>query len=155
MTRRRGAEAGDQNVQWLKELIAECEAQGTTLPTRGNALNHKNILERVGPNGVGRHVLQDNEEFVEVLRAYAFEKGLAYSFRSSIAPDEDVDPAARDCAEMVSAARLREAQMRLAQADRRNAELRAENANLRAQILRGSEVAELIALGGRIKPGGS
>lgn len=42
--------------------------------------------------------------------------------------------------------------MRLATAERKNAELRAENASLRAQIMRGDEVAELIALGGRLEP---
>lgn len=47
-----------------------------------------------------------------------------------------------------------EAQLRLSKAERRLAELRAENASLRAQIVRGDEVAELIAMGARIAPKG-
>jgi hypothetical protein len=54
---------------------------------------------------------------------------------------------------MVPVKRLQDAQMRLAAAERKNAELRAENASLRARLMRGDEVAELIAFGGRIEPG--
>ena len=54
---------------------------------------------------------------------------------------------------MVPAAKLRDVSQRLAIADRKNAELVTENASLRSQLGRRNEVAELIALGGRIKPG--
>ncbi len=63
-------------------------------------------------------------------------------------------PPPLDPAEMVPASRLRDAQRQLSQAETRLAELRAENARLRAQIMRGDEVTELIASGGRIAPTG-
>ncbi len=143
-----GRQLGKIAVRNLKALIDEYEESGKLLPLRksGEALHLGNICKAVG---VVRTTVNTNPDFKETLRQYAKEKGIAYSLTGRVAAEEEelVE------GQMVPVARLQDAQMRLAAAERKNAELRAENASLRARLMRGDEVAELIAFGGRIEPG--
>ncbi|NOD62721.1 hypothetical protein [Ruegeria sp. HKCCD6109] len=143
-----GRQLGKIAVRNLKALIDEYEESGKLLPLRksGEALHLGNICKAVG---VVRTTVNTNPDFKKTLRQYAKEKGIAYSLTGRVAAEEEelVE------GQMVPVARLQDAQMRLAAAERKNAELRAENASLRARLMRGDEVAELIAFGGRIEPG--
>ncbi len=143
-----GRQLGKIAVQNLKALIDEYEKSGRLLPLRksGESLHLGNICKAVG---VVRTTVNTNPEFQKTLRLYAKKKGIAYSLTGRVIAEEE-SPVEES--QMVPIERLRDAQMRLATAERKNAELRAENASLRAQVLRGDEVAELIAAGGRIAP---
>lgn len=136
-------------ISRLDAIVAEADVDGEALPNDGKALLLHEILVLAGLEP--RH-LQRHSELRARLEAHAQAHDLVFSRRGYVASDEDAGPEVQDPAEMIPAARLREAQLRLAQAERRNAELKAENARLRAQIMRADEVAELIALGGRIRP---
>lgn len=137
-------------AQRVFELIEERRSAGEPLPVNGGALVHREIadLARISFTDMARKDVQ------ALLASYAEEHGVAMGRPGSVAPEEGTPPPPPDPAEMVPASRWRESQLRLSQAERRLAELRAENASLRAQIRRGDEVAELIALGGRIAPKG-
>lgn len=124
--------------------------RGTLLPNRGGALWLAEILRETG---LKRNQLSTNCGLRQMLESYALSNNLAYSRKGTVAPDEEVPSKTEDAAVMVPAERLREAQNRLAAAQRKNAELMAENASLRSRLFRNDEVAELIALGGRIKAG--
>ncbi|MDD9727264.1 hypothetical protein PVV74_17530 [Roseovarius sp. SK2] len=134
----------------LRSLIEESEGQGRMLPVKKGALWHAEIKRQAGlTNGQ----IDGNSAIREMLVEHANKHGIAFSRRGLVAPEEDAAMPPDDHCELVPAARLREAQLRLAQMERKAAELRAENASLRAEIQRNSEVVELIALGGRITSG--
>lgn len=143
-----GRQLGKIAVQNLQALIEEHERSGRLLPLRksGDALHLGNICKALG---VVRTTVNTNSDFRETLKLYAKKKGVAYSSTGRLAPEENE----LDESQMVPVQRLQNVQMRLAAAERKNAELRAENASLRARLMRGDEVAELIAFGGRIEPG--
>ncbi|WP_138468673.1 hypothetical protein [Poseidonocella sp. HB161398] len=151
MARKTNAEIARDAENRVRDLIASCEAGGTTLPTRKGALWHAEIKRLAG---LSNGQIDGNAAIRALLLDHAGRHGIAFSRRGAVAPEEDVPPARVDTAEMVPAARLLEVQRQLAQAERRLAEMRAEIASLRAQILRGDDVAELIALGGRFAPPG-
>lgn len=131
----------------ITDLIHAAEASGKQLSNDGVALNLGNILEAAG---VSRTQLHRHPEIKAALTKYATAQGLSYSRQGRVV--EDGGPQ-QDTSQMVPIKRLQDAQMRLAAAERKNAELKAENVSLRAQLIRGDEVAELIAAGGRIAPG--
>jgi hypothetical protein len=132
----------------VTDLIRVVEASGRQLPNDGTALKLGEIL---AASGVSRTQLHRHPEIKVALMEYATAQGLSYSRQGRVVEEDDGAPV--DNSQMVSIARLHGVQMQLAAAERKNAELRAENARLRAQMMRGDEVAELIASGGRIVPG--
>jgi len=131
-------------------LIEKCAAQGCILPVKNGALWHAEIKRQAS---LSNGQIDGNSEIKRMLQEHADHHGVQYSRRGRVAPDEDTQRVAADPTLMVPIERLRDAQMRLSAAERKNAELKAENASLRSQLMRGDEVAELITLGGRIKPG--
>lgn len=146
-----GRELGKIAVEKLKLLIKECDEDGKFLPLHksGDALHLSNICKELG---VVRTTVNTNTVFRRILEEYAKRQDVKYSHKGQVAPEEEVHADSSPDV-MVSAKRLRDAQMRLALAERQNAELRAANASLRAKIMLNDEVVELIALGGRINPG--
>lgn len=134
----------------LRSLIDNCEARGEMLPVKKGALWHAEIKRQAE---LSNGQIDGNSAIREMLFEHANKHGIAFSRRGLVAPEEDVAVARADPGELVPASRLREVQLRLALLERKAAELRAENASLRAQLQRNNEVAELIALGGRISPG--
>lgn len=148
-SRKSNSQAGAEAVLRVQQLLAICEATGGTLPVKNGALWHAEIKRRAK---LSNSQIDGNAEIKALLMEHATTHGLAFSRRGKVAPEEDSEPVSSD-ANMVPIERLRDAQMRLAAAERKNAELRAENASLKAQALRGDEVAELIAAGGRVLPG--
>lgn len=119
MLKRRGAAAAAENLQWLEELIQAHEDVGEILPTRAGALSHMEILKQVGPQGVGRHVLQDNPGFQQRLRDYAAKHGLRYSVK------DDGDANVMDDGEK---------DRRIRQLETKNAELIAQIAALKIEL---------------------
>ncbi|GAA6201730.1 SGNH/GDSL hydrolase family protein [Aquicoccus sp. SU-CL01552] len=131
----------------ISALIAERRSAGAPLPVLDGALVLREIADLAGVS----YAEMVRKDVRALLASYAEEHGVIMGRPGRLAPEED-SPASDDPAELVPASRLRETQMRLAQAERKNAELKAENASLRAQLYQKDEVAELIALGGRITP---
>lgn len=146
-----GRVLGREAVLKLEALIADLEMRNEYLPLHkaGTALHLSNICKLLG---IVRTTVSTNSAFRETLKRYAERHGIEYSLKGRVAPSEEDTDAEREFDAMVPASRLREATQRLAAAERRNAELKAENVYLRGQIMRDNEVAELIALGGRINP---
>jgi len=66
-------------VERLEQEIAAREAAGEMLPINGGALHLGLICQVVG---VGRATVQQNPEFKNVLKAYADQKGIAFSKQS-------------------------------------------------------------------------
>lgn len=147
-----GRQIARESVSSLKKLIAEREANKEYLPLHpgGKALHLGNICKLVGAL---RTTVSTNDDFRILLEDYAERHGLQYSIKGKVAKEEDTPEVKQSGEPMVPAAKLRDVSQRLAIADRKNAELVTENASLRSQLGRRDEVAELIALGGRIKPG--
>lgn len=145
-----GRGSGAVARQAMEAYINQHLDRGELIPNKGGALWLAEILRQTGLN---RNQLTTNHGLRQMLEGYAQSNNLAYSRKGQVAPDEEVPVNTSSVALMVPAERLRDAQQRLAAAQRKNAELMAENASLRSQLLRGDEIAELIALGGRIKPG--
>ena len=147
--RKSNAQKKREAAERVRLLIEKCEARGVTLPTKNGTLLHRAIKEQAN---LGNGQIDGNDDIKNMLEAHAARNGLKYSSKGSVAPEEDTPPPLSIGHLMVPADRLRTAQMRLAVADRKNAELAAENASLRSQLRMsgGGEVAELIALGGRI-----
>lgn len=135
----------------VSRLIAERRSSEELLPVTDGVLMHREIADLAGIS----YADMDRKDVRSLLAAYAEEHGVALGRPGRVAPEEGMPPPPFDPAEMVPASRLRDAQRRLSQAETRLAELRAENARLRAQIMRGDEVTELIASGGRIAPTGT
>ena len=134
----------------VSALITERRSTGETLPVATGVLVQREIADLAGIS----YADMDRKDVRSLLASYAEEHGVALGRPGRVAPEESMPPPPLDPAEMVPASRLRDAQRRLSQAETRLAELRAENARLRAQIMRGDEVTELIASGGRIAPTG-
>jgi hypothetical protein len=86
------------------------------------------------------------------LELYAVDKGLSYSRKGKIAPEETEDFDPSTFPDMVPASKLKEAQRETNRLNKKIADLRAANANLRAEKLQSNAVTELIAKGGRITP---
>ena len=147
-----GKQIARESVARLKKLIAEREANREYLPLHkgGAALHLRKICDLVG---VLRTTVNTNDDFRNLLEEYAERHGLRYSIKGKVTEEEDRADDEQSAEPMVPAAKLRDVSQRLAIADRKNAELVTENASLRSQLGRRNEVAELIALGGRIKPG--
>lgn len=147
-----GQRVAKESVAKLRHLIAEREANKEYLPLHrgGSALHLGNICQLLG---VLRTTVNTNNDFKALLEDYAKRHGIQYSIKGKVAPEEDSADSKSLAEPMVPAAKLREVSQRLAIVDRRNAELSTENHSLRSQLKRRDEVAELIALGGRIKPG--
>ena len=141
--------AGRDAAERVRLLIDHCAAQGGTLPVKNGALWHAEIKRQAN---LSNGQIDGNSEIKAMLQAHADQQGVQYSRRGRIAPEEDTPREVTDATMMVPIERLRDAQMRLSAAERKNAELKAENASLRSQLMRGDEILELIALGGRIKP---
>ena len=142
--------AGREAAERVRLLIDKCAEQGGILPVKNGALWHAEIKRQAK---LSNGQIDGNNEIKKMLKAHADQYGVQYSRRGRVAPEEDTPREIADPTLMVPIERLRDAEMRLSAAERKNAELRAENAKLRSQLMRGDEVAELIALGGRIKPG--
>ena len=134
----------------VRILIKKCAAQGGILPVKNGALWHAEIKRQAT---LSNGQIDGNGDIKRMLQEHADQHGVQYSRRGRVAPEEDTPREAVDPTLMVPIERLRDAQMRLSAAERKNAELKAENASLRSQLMRGDELAELIAMGGRIKPG--
>lgn len=149
--RKSNARKKEEATERMRLLIAECDATGQTLPVKNGALWHAEIKRRAS---LSNGQFDGNRDIKAMLEAYAERHGIKYSVKGSVAPEEETLGEPVNPAMMVPIERLREVQQRFAAAQRKNAELMTENASLRAQMLRGNEVAELIALGGRISPGG-
>lgn len=147
-----GKQIARESVIRLKEVIAEREANNEYLPLHdgGDALHLGKICQLVG---VLRTTVNTNDDFRNLLKDYAARHGLKYSIKGKVAKEEETPEVEQSGEPMVPAAKLRDVSQRLARADRKNAELVTENASLRSQLGRRDEVAELIALGGRIRPG--
>lgn len=144
-----GDSVGDP-AERVAALVTERRSVGERLPMCDGALALREIANLAGIS----FAELARKDVRALLAAYAEEHGVAVSIPGRVAPEEGMPEPTHDLAEMVPASRLREVQVRLTQAERRLAELRAENASLRAQIMRGDEVAELIATGARIAPKG-
>lgn len=134
----------------LRALIAECAAKGETLPLKNGALYHAEIIRQAR---LGDDQITNNEEIRNICYKHAEQHNLAFSRMGAVAPEEGVLVEQHVSNGMVPVALLREAKKQLGYADKKLALLRSENASLRAQLLRADEVAELIAIGGRITPG--
>ncbi|SHJ13010.1 hypothetical protein SAMN04488012_10574 [Palleronia salina] len=134
----------------VSALIAERRSAGDPLPVLEGALVLREIADLAGLH----YTEMARKDVRAVLSSYAEKHGVAMGSAGTVALEEDITPSSPDPTEMVPASRLREAQLRLSKAERRLAELRAENAKLRAQLMRGDEVAELIAMGARVSPKG-
>lgn len=135
----------------VSALITERRSAGEPLPVRDGALVLREIADLAGLP----YPEMARKDVRALLASYAEEHEVVMGRLGRVAPEEGTPPpSSPDPTEMVPASRLREAQLRLSKAERRLAELRAENASLRAQIVRGDEVAELIAMGARIAPKG-
>ncbi|WP_339759008.1 hypothetical protein [uncultured Sulfitobacter sp.] len=147
-----GRQLAKEAVERLVELIAEREQNCEYLPLHpgGTALHLGNICKLVA---VLRTTVNTNDDFRARLKEYANRHGLEYSIKGQVAPEEHDADEKQPVEPMIAASRLREVNNRLAAVERNNVELRAENASLRSQLMRRDEVAELIALGGRIAPG--
>ncbi len=149
MSRKSNSTTAREAAARLRSLIDERDARGGMLPVKKGALWHAEIKRQARlTNGQ----IDGNSEIRQMLVDYANKHGVAFSRRGRVAPEEDVVAPSAEPGELVPASRLREVQLRLAHAERKNAELKAECASLRAQKKRNDEVAELIALGGRITP---
>lgn len=142
--------AAQEAADRVRLLIDTCAAKGGILPVKNGALWHAEIKRQAS---LSNGQIDGNSEIKRMLQKHADQHGVQYSRRGRVAPEEDTPREAADPMLMVPIERLRDAQMRLSAAERKNAELKAENASLRSQLMRGDEVAELIAMGGRIKPG--
>ena len=142
--------AGQEAAERVRLLIDKCAGQGGILPVKNGALWHAEIKRQAN---LSNGQIDGNSEIKAMLQAHADLHRVQYSRRGRVAPEEDTPREVVNATLMVPIERLRDAQMRLSAAERKNAELRAENARLRSQLMRGDEVAELIALGGRIEPG--
>lgn len=118
-------------------------------PNDGKSIHLSALLAQAG---ITAGQFQRHKELRQRLQEVADAHGLTLGQPGRVATEENAAGRSADEAELVPAARLREAQLRLAQAERKSAELKAEVASLRAQLQRNDEVAELIAVGGRIKP---
>tara|TARA_R110002049_G_scaffold306019_4_gene503829 strand:- start:227 stop:694 length:468 start_codon:yes stop_codon:yes gene_type:complete len=145
-----GRRSGSVARQVMEAYINSHRDRSEVLPNRGGALWLAEILRTTGLN---RNQLSTNNGLRQLLEDYALSNNLAYSRKGQVAPEEENPPEIASTAMMVPVERLRDAQQRLAATQRKSAELMAENARLRSQLYRRDEVAELIALGGRIKPG--
>jgi len=147
-----GKQIARESVTRLKELIAERDANNECLPLHpgGDALHLGKICQLVG---VLRTTVNTSDDFRKLVKDYAKRHGLQYSIKGKVAKEEDTPEVEQSGEPMVPAAKLRDVSQRLAISDRKNAELVTENASLRSQLGRRDEVAELIALVGRIKPG--
>lgn len=149
MGKRRGVEAGNENLQWLEELIGASEQEGKILPTNKGALAHMEILKRIGPKGVGRHVLQDNPAFQQRLRDYATEKGLLYSIKERRNESSDIAGASIGEVDQAEVRRLQQENNRLGQMV---AVLKAENFDLKRKMKQaGVLLNEQVPMGRRIK----
>ena len=134
----------------VRSLIDEYDARGDQLPVKKGALWHAEIKRQAR---LSNGQIDGNDAIRQMLIDYADKQGVNFSRRGRVAPEEDVIVPAAELEQLVPASRFREVQRRLSQTERKNAELKAECASLRAQKQRNDEVAELIALGGRITPG--
>jgi len=132
----------------LHKLISKNDFSETLLPTKYGALWHARIAEQADLTAKQ----MERKDVSALLSAYAERNGVEFSRRGSVALEEDIPTQVERSDELVPAKRLREVQTQLAHAERKLAELRAENASLRAQSIRGDEISELIALGGRFLP---
>lgn len=150
MPRKSNSTTAREAAARVRSLIDECEARGVMLPVKNGALWHAEIKRQAK---LSNGQIDGNDAIRQMLVDYADKNGIAFSRRGRVAPEEDVIVLPDELEEFVPTSRLREVQLRLTQAERRNAELKAECASLRAQKQRNDEVAELIALGGRITPG--
>lgn len=133
----------------LNDLIQSTEASGAILPNRDGALILGDIINLAG---FDRNHLARYPEVRKRLETYAEEKGLSYSRKGQIAPEEAEDFGISSLPDMVPASKLKEAERRASRLEKDVAELRAEKTALRANILQSNAVAELIAKGGRITP---
>lgn len=147
-----GQQKAREAVAKLKGLIAQCEAGNEYLPLhpRGSALHLGRICKICG---VLRTTVNTNPHFKKLLVEYAGRHGLQYSIKGYVAEEEDSGDVEQRAETMVPAGKLKDASQRLAALSRKNSELVAENARLRSQLRRRDEVAELIALGGRVEIG--
>lgn len=149
-TRRSNRAEAREAAERVRLLIEKCAAQGGILPVKNGALWHAEIKRQAS---LSNGQIDGNSDIKRMLQEHAAQHGVQYSRRGRVAPEEDTPREAADPTLMVPIERLRDAQSRLSATERKNAELKAENASLRSQLMRGDEVAELIAMGGRIKPG--
>lgn len=145
-----GRGSGAVARQTMAAYITQHSDRGELLPNKGGALWLAEILRQTG---LSRNQLSTNQGLRRMLEDYAKRSKLAYSSKGQVAPEEEAVTELIDTDGMVPVERLRAAQRRLNAAQRKSAELMAENVRLRSQLLRGDEVAKLIAIGGRIQPG--
>ncbi len=134
----------------MSAYIEDHESRSVILPNKAGALLLAEILRQTG---LKRDQLVKNEGLRTLLEEYAEAKGLAYSSRGRVAPEEETrGKTSADPSEMVPVKKLRDAQQRMSQLEKKIAELRTSNAALRADKLRSKAIEDLIARGGRISP---
>ena len=134
----------------MSQYISMYETKGEILPNKGGALLLSEILLETG---LKRDQLSKNEGLRLLLEDYADAKGLAYSRKGRIAPDEDNrGKASSNPLDMVPVKKLRDSQQRVSQLEKRVADLRTANMALRADKLRTKAFEDLIAKGGRVAP---
>lgn len=139
-----------RSAERVSALITERLSAGVPLPVRDGVL----VLREIADLAEIPYPEMARKDVRALIASYAEEHGVVMGLPGRVAPEESTHPSSPDQTEMVPASRLREAQLRLSKAERRLAELRAENAKLRAQMMRGNEVTELIAMGARVAPQG-
>lgn len=89
MARKTNAELARDAENRVRDLIASCEAGGTTLPTRKGALWHAEIKRLAG---LSNGQIDGNAAIRVLLLAHAGRHGIAFSRRGAVAPEEDVPP---------------------------------------------------------------
>jgi len=148
---KRGPEAGREAVAKLEALIAYESARGGILPMNGKALHLGLICEALA---VGRATIHQNPAFGSRLRAYAEEKGVAFSVRDLPAETErQTESEPRVAQDSVPAAKLRAAERRVSSLEKRVSELTARNASLAAQLRRSHHTEDhLLSRGRRLHP---
>lgn len=151
---RRGTAAGRDSVRALEALISAREANGQMLPMNGAALHLGEICALLG---VGRSTVTQNAAFQQRLRAYAAEKGIAFSSRDG-APKGKASsqlPLHEASGDLVPASELRAAERRIATLEKRLSEMMARNAALVAQLAQAQATEDhLMVRGRRLRPGG-
>lgn len=141
-----GAEAGRLVTERLQALVDAARAGGEPLPERGGALHLAEICRRLG---VGRATVHQNPGFKALLAAYAVERGLAFSSRTSSREAVPVrDTSARSGPDRRDR-RIRELETQVASLEKRNAVLMAELARHRADTRRTTFLEEEMLPTGR------
>lgn len=133
-----GREVGTDNVERLREYLAELESKGVPLPTRGGEANLSAIALACGFN---RQVLYVNEAARTLLAGAVAKAGLA---RDAAGGDDETDEK--------PVTRTDRRDRRIHKLEQENASLKAENAGLRERVRRLEHVEYIMMSGRRVAP---